>query len=95
MKTNNKNTESGLQNRIAQSGKQAAKAWRAIFFRGPQPAQNKDGDEIPLWSVYLGDEEGEPVRTVYGMHSFKKAESLAKVMAEDRKLELIHEAQHA
>ncbi|MGZ4972763.1 MAG: hypothetical protein ACXWDN_08390 [Limisphaerales bacterium] len=97
MKTNkqNKNTKAetpGLMNRIAQS---SSEAFRAVFFRGPESTRNKDGDEIPVWNVFLGDEHGEPVRTVYGIYDFKRAESLAKVMSSDRKLELIHEAQPA
>ena len=90
-------------NRIAQSSSetsaeqkaQASSAWRGIFLRGPQSTRNKDGDEVPVWNVYLGDDNGEPVRTVYGVYDFKKAQSLANVMSSDRKLELINEAQPA
>ena len=105
MKTNtqNKNTETGLQDRIAQVSSQTsmshqeilAETFRAIFFRGPQPKRNHDGDEIPIWFVFLGDTDGQPVRTCYELHSYRKAEALAKEMADDRKLELIHEAQPA
>ena len=66
--------------------------WRGVFFDGPQPNQNADGDEIPVWLVYEGDEEAEPVGTVYTLLSFKAADSLARRMANDRRLELIHEA---
>ena len=40
----------------------------------------------------LGDDEAEPVSTVYKFHTFKPAEELAKRMSNDRRLELIHEA---
>ena len=67
-------------------------AWRGVFFDGPQSDQNHDGDEIPAWFVYVGDEEADPVGTVYKFHNFKPAEELAKRMANDRRLDLIHEA---
>jgi hypothetical protein len=69
-----------------------AKAWRGVFFDGPQSDQNADGDEIPVWVVYIGDEDMEPVGRVYRSHDFKAAEQLAHDMARDRRLELINEA---
>lgn len=69
-----------------------AHQWRGIFFDGPQSGLNHDGDEIPLWAVYVGDEDAQPVSTVYHCLKFKSAEGLAKRMARDRRLELIHEA---
>ena len=69
-----------------------ARQWRGVFFDGPQPDQNRDGDEIPVWFVYVGDEEAEPVGRVYRFHDFNAAEELAKQMSRDRRLELIHEA---
>ena len=66
--------------------------WRGVFFDGPQSDQNADGVEIPVWLVYVGDEEAEPTDTVYKFHNFKAAEELAKRMSHDRRLELIHEA---
>ena len=66
--------------------------WRGVFFDGPQPSQNADGDEIPVWLVYEGDADAEPVDTVYTCRSFLTADSLARRMAQDRRLELIHEA---
>jgi len=69
-----------------------AKAWRGVFFDGPQSDQNQDGDEIPVWVVYVGDEDANPVGKVYHSHDFKAAEQLAQDMARDRRLELINEA---
>ena len=74
------------------TAKPIAAQWRGIFFDGPQSDQNRDGDEIPVWAVYVGDENASPVSTVYHCHKFKSAEGLAKRMARDRDLELIHEA---
>lgn len=70
-------------------------AWRGVYFDGPQSDQNHDGDEIPVWFVYVGDEEAEPTDTVYKCHNFKSAEELAQRMAHDRRLELIHEGSPA
>jgi len=69
-----------------------APQWRGVFFDGPQPDQDRAGEEIPVWVVYVGDQEAEPVGTVYHCHEFKAAEALAKRMAKDRQLELVHEA---
>ena len=66
--------------------------WRGVFFDGPQPGQDREGEEIPVWVVYVGDEDADPVGTVYTCHNFKSAETLAQRMARDRQLELIHEA---
>ena len=66
--------------------------WRSVFFDGPQSDQDRDGDEIPVWLVYVGDEDAEPTGTVYKFHDFKAADALARQMANDRRLELVHEA---
>jgi hypothetical protein len=67
--------------------------WRGIFFHGPEPEQDhRDGEEIPVWSVYLGDQDANAVSTVYRVFSFAKATALAVAMAHDRQLELINEA---
>ncbi len=70
-------------------------AWRGVYFDGPEPDRNHDGDEIPAWVVYVGNDEAEPTDTVYTCHDFKAAEALAQRMAKDRRLELIHEASPA
>jgi hypothetical protein len=66
--------------------------WRAVFFDGPQPGQDADGEEIPVWVVYIGDEDAEPTGRVYRCYSFSVAEGLARRMAKDRGLELVTEA---
>ena len=66
--------------------------WRGVFFDGPEADQNADGDEIPIWFVYVGNEEAEPQHTVYTVFSFDLAQDLANRMARDRKLELIQDA---
>lgn len=70
----------------------AARQWRGVFFDGPQSDRNQDGDEIPVWTVYVGDEEGIPVDQVYTCLSFGTAERLAQRIADDRGIELITDA---
>ena len=69
--------------------------WRGVFFDGPEPEQDRDGEEIPVWTVYVGDENANPLSRVYRVFSFAKAQSLANAMAKDRRLELIAEAMPA
>ena len=66
--------------------------YRAVFFDGPQPDRDPEGEEIPTWVVYVGDSDAEPTGTIYTLHHFKSAELLAYQMASDRRLDLIHEA---
>ena len=66
--------------------------WLGVFFDGPQPDQDHEGEEIPVWIVYVGTEEADPVGTVYHVYSFARAQGLAQRIAQDRRLELIHEA---
>lgn len=70
----------------------SAPQWQGVFFDGPQPDQDREGEEIPVWVVYVGDQDAEPIGTVYRCHDFKVAEALAQRVARDRQLELIHEA---
>jgi len=66
--------------------------WRGVFFDGPEADTNHDGDEIPVWFVYVGNEEAEPLHTVYTCFSFDFAQDLARRMSEDRHLELVQDA---
>ena len=69
--------------------------WRGVFFDGPQSDRDGEGDEIPSWCVYVGNEEAEPVGKVYRFHDYASADTLARRMAKDRGLEFIHEASPA
>ncbi len=69
--------------------------WRGVFFDGPAAAQAPDGDEIPVWTVYIGNEEAEPRSTVYRCYAFDAAQDLAQRMAQDRNLELVQDAMPA
>jgi hypothetical protein len=66
--------------------------WRGVFFDGPQSDTNQDGDEVPVWCVYVGNEDAEPQHTIYWCWTYALAHSLAHRMAHDRRLELIDEA---
>ena len=72
-----------------------ATPWRGVFFDGPQSDTNADGDEVPVWCVYVGDEEADPISTVYWSWDFTLAQTLAHRMARDRRLELVSEAMPA
>ena len=65
---------------------QTARQWRGVFFDGPQSDQNRDGDEVPVWFVYVGDEEAEPVNRIYWLWSYALALDFAQRMARDRRL---------
>jgi hypothetical protein len=66
--------------------------YRAVYFDGPQSDRDQDGEEIPAWVVYIGDDEAEPTGQVYTLHHYKSAELLAHQMASDRRLDLIQDA---
>ncbi len=83
-----------------QEAPKAQPAWSGVFFNGPEPEQDREGEndavrKHPVWTVYAGDADANPLSKVYRVFSFAKAENLAKAMANDRKLELIAEAQAA
>lgn len=67
----------------------------AVFCDGPQSDVDREGDEIPIWFVYIGDEDAEPVGTVYRFHNCQAAKRLAGKMSIDRRLELVDEAMEA
>lgn len=53
---------------------------------------NYDGDEVDVYFVSLGDDDGEPVGTVYTVRrGYSAALSLAERIAADRDLELVVE----
>ncbi len=83
-------TQAQFRNDLAETANTGP--WRGVYFDGPQSDQDAEGEEIPVWIVYVGDEEAEPVSTVYHGYSFARAQDLAHRMAQDRRLELIHEA---
>lgn len=67
----------------------------AIFVQGPEPDINRDGDEIPKWYVFAGDDDGEAVGKTYECGSRQKAIDLAERMADDRRLPIEDESSDA
>lgn len=67
----------------------------AVFFAGPEAAQDKYGDEYPEWAVYAGDDDAEPVGKCYTVTSYERGLALARNMARDRRLPLEIEASRA
>jgi hypothetical protein len=67
-----------------------------VHFHGPEPVMDKRQDqEIPVWRVFVGDAEANPISRVYKVHSFTKAAALALAMSKDRNLALTQDAQPA
>ena len=83
-------TQAQFRNDLAETANTGP--WRGVYLDGPQPDQDHEGEEIPVWIVYVGDEEAEPTGTVYHVYDFARAQALAERIAQDRRLELIHEA---
>ena len=75
-----------LKSMTTTTAKPIGAQWRGIFFDGPQPDLNPKARKFPSGSFYVGNEDGDPVSTVYHCHKFKSAEGLAKRMARDRRL---------
>ena len=69
--------------------------YRAVYFDGPQPDLDQDGEEIPVWVVYVGDDEAEPVSHLQHFRSFQIAEDVARRLASTKRLDLIHDASPA
>lgn len=69
--------------------------WRGIFVDGPQPDVDQEGEEVPVWTVHVGDEDAEPIGKVYFCSSHGSARALAARMAKDRRLEIVDESMAA
>jgi hypothetical protein len=74
--------------------------YRAVYFDGPQPDLDQDGDggqcgTHPVWEVYIGDDEAEPVSHLQHFRSFQIAEDVARHLASTKRLDLIHDASPA
>ena len=66
--------------------------WRGVFFDGPEADQDYQGDEIPVWTLYVGDQNANPTLTVYRLYAFDAATNLARQMSQDRHIELVQDA---
>jgi len=63
-----------------------------VLCTGPEPALNRDGDEIPVWLVFAADNEREPISRIYKVYGYWRARLLAATMADDHRLPLEDEA---
>ena len=73
----------------------SSRTWRGVFFEGPHSDQDQEGEEIPVWYVWVGDAEANPIGKVYKVHSYTYAASLARCISRERRLDLIDEAMPA
>lgn len=78
-------TVSALQ---AQADKARNESPLSVNIDGPEPVQDRDGDEVPSWTVCVIDADGDPVGTVYRLTNHGAAVALAARMADDRNLNL-------
>jgi hypothetical protein len=69
--------------------------YRAVYFDGPQSDRDAEGEEVPSWVVFIGDDEAEPVSHLQHFRSYEIAEQVARHLASDRRLDLIHDASPA
>lgn len=69
--------------------------YRAVYFDGPSADRDHEGEEIPVWVVYIGDDEAEAVSHLRHFHSFQIAEDAARHLARAKGIDLIHEASPA
>mgnify|MGYP001767277465 CR=1 FL=1 len=67
----------------------------AVFVDGPQPDIDAEGEEIPIYYVFVGDDDAEPIGKVYTTHSHALAQDLGRRIATDRRLELVDESMPA
>jgi hypothetical protein len=62
----------------------------AIYLDRDTDVDTRDsGDEIDIWTVCAGDDDGEPVGKIYTCRSSAAAWKLANNMARDRRLEIV------
>ena len=64
----------------------------AVQVDGPFSNQNRDGDEVPEWTVCVIDADGDPIGTVYRCAAYANARGLALRMARDRRLECVDDS---
>jgi hypothetical protein len=58
-----------------------------VHLTGPESIRDCDGNEIPEWSVFVADHDGEKRRSkIYRVRNFERAAALANVMGLDRHL---------
>ena len=71
---------------------QDSTAVHRVHFLGPCPSQDATGEEIPVWFVFVGDIDGDPVDVVSPFFNFKTAQCYARELAKTKRLSLITDA---
>ena len=88
----NTSTATTARNNNANNTNTAEKPWRGLFLRGPEHIKTNTGKEVAMWSVYQGDDKGNPAGRVYEVKDYMRAQRLAENMSHDRELELFNES---
>jgi hypothetical protein len=65
---------------------------RSVFFEGPCSDQDGQGDEVPVWFVFIGDTDGDPVDKVSQFTEFDNARGYARDLAAAWQLSLVSDA---
>ena len=65
-----------------------------VSIQGPESGgiDRRTGDEYPIWTVCVADEDGEPRGRVYTLRSLSGARQLGREMSRDRRLPVADEA---
>lgn len=67
----------------------------AIYCDGPEADIDRDGEEIPVWHVWAGDDDAEQIGPSHTFHSRDAAREYARRTAAARRLELVDESMPA
>jgi len=71
---------------------QNSSAVHRVYFDGPCPSQDATGEDIPVWFVFVGDSDGDPVDVVSPFSNFETAKGYARELAKAKRLSLITDA---
>ena len=71
---------------------QNSSAVHRVYFDGPCPSQDATGEDIPVWFVFVGDSDGDPVDAVSPFSNFATAQCYACELAKAKRLSLITDA---
>ena len=63
-----------------------------VHFLGPCLSQDATGEDIPVWFVFVGDSDGDPVDVVSPFSNFETAKGYARELAKAKRLSLITDA---
>jgi hypothetical protein len=68
----------------------------AIYAFGPDPTQDRYGDEQPEWTLFLGDDDAEPVGKLMTAHTFDGCLAAFRMLRQQHpQLEPVFEASRA